>query len=147
MFISYTKAQSIDKLSCLFVTDLDCCTADAEHRRQQRWHIYVVYVPSHALCPWFGMSAMFRAMAAEVWWVLISTLRFQGFWGPFFVSQALDLLFWWVFFCTLLEWDYVLESSTLLFSFGEWVYDPFLYILPLGTNLSFWAAEYPCCML
>ena len=67
MFIPYTKAQRIDELLCLFVAGLDRCTADAEHRRQQRRHIYIVYVPSHAPCPWFGMSAMFRAMAAEVW--------------------------------------------------------------------------------
>ncbi len=31
-------------------------------------------------------------MAAEVWWVLISTSSFQVFWGLYFVSQALDLL-------------------------------------------------------
>jgi hypothetical protein len=66
MFIPYTKAQGIDKLSCMFVAGCDGCTADAEHWRQQRQHIYVVYVPPHTPCPWFGMSAMFRAMAAEV---------------------------------------------------------------------------------
>jgi hypothetical protein len=66
MFIPYTKAQRIDELSCMFVAGRDGCTADAEHWRQQRRHIYVLYVPPHALCPWFGMSAMFRAMAAEV---------------------------------------------------------------------------------
>jgi hypothetical protein len=66
MFIPYTKAQRIDKLSCMFVAGRDGCTADAEHWRQQRRHIYVVYVPPHAPCPWFGMLAMFRAMAAEV---------------------------------------------------------------------------------
>ena len=65
MFIPYTKAQRIDELSCMFVAR-DGRTADAEHRRQQRRHIYVVYVPPQAPCPWFGMSAMFRAMAAEV---------------------------------------------------------------------------------
>jgi hypothetical protein len=36
-------------------------------------------------------------MAAEVWRVLISTSRFQGFGGLYFVSQALDLLFGCVF--------------------------------------------------
>ncbi len=66
MFIPYTKAQRIDESSCMFVAGRDGRTADAEHRWQQRWHIYVVYVPPHAPCPWFGMSAMFRAMAAEV---------------------------------------------------------------------------------
>jgi hypothetical protein len=67
MFISYSKAQHIDKLLCLFVVCLDCCISDTEHQQQQQRHIYVVYVPPHAPCPWFGMLAMFRAMAAEVW--------------------------------------------------------------------------------
>jgi hypothetical protein len=66
MFIPYTKAQRIDELSCMFVAGRDGHTADAEHRRQQQRHIYVIYVPPHAPCPWFGMSAMFRAMAAKV---------------------------------------------------------------------------------
>ncbi len=66
MFIPYTKAQRIDELSCMFVASRDGRTAVAEHRRRQRRHIYVVYVPPHALCPWFGMLAMFRAMAAKV---------------------------------------------------------------------------------
>jgi hypothetical protein len=56
MFISYTKAQRIDVLSCPFVAGIDRCTADAEHWWQQQRHIYVVYVPPHASCPWFGMS-------------------------------------------------------------------------------------------
>ncbi len=66
MFIPYTKAQRIYKSSCMFFAGRDGCTADAEHRRQQRRHIYVAYVPPHAPCPGFGMSAMFRAMAAKV---------------------------------------------------------------------------------
>ncbi len=66
MFIPYTMAQRIDKLLCMFVPGRDSRTADAEHRRQQQRHIYVVYVPPHAPCPWFGMSAVFRAMAAEI---------------------------------------------------------------------------------
>jgi hypothetical protein len=66
MFIPYTKAQRIDESSCMLVAGRDGRTADAEHQRRQRWHIYVVYVPLHAPCPWFGMLAMFRAMAAEV---------------------------------------------------------------------------------
>jgi hypothetical protein len=66
MFIPYTKAQRIDESLCMFVANRDGCTANAEHRRQQRWHIYILYVPPHATCPWFGMSAMFKAMAAEV---------------------------------------------------------------------------------
>ncbi len=66
MFILYTKAQRIDESSCMFVAGRDGPNADAEHWRQQRQHIYAVYVPRHAPCPWFGMSAMFRAMAAKV---------------------------------------------------------------------------------
>jgi hypothetical protein len=66
MFIPYKKAQRIDELLCMFIAGRDGPTDDAEHRRQQRQHIYVVYVPPHAPCPWFSMSAMFRAMAAEL---------------------------------------------------------------------------------
>ncbi len=66
MFIPYTKAQCIDELSYIFVAGRDGHSANAEHRRRQRRHIYIVYVPPHAPCPWFGMLAMFRAMAAEV---------------------------------------------------------------------------------
>ncbi len=103
MFIPYTKAQRIDESSCMFVAGHDGRTANAEHRRQQQRHIYLVYVPPHAPCPWFGMSAMFRAMAAAVRWVLICTLIFQGCWGPKFESQALDLLFGCIFLCATLE--------------------------------------------
>jgi hypothetical protein len=66
MFIPYTKMQCTDEFLCMFIAGRDGCTANAEHGRQQRRHIYVVYVPHHAPCPWFGMSAMFRATAAEV---------------------------------------------------------------------------------
>ncbi len=31
----------------------------------------------------------------------------------------------------------------MFFSFGEWVYDPFLYTLLLGTNLYFGVTECP----
>ncbi len=103
MFIPYTKAQRINESWCMFVAWRDGRTADAEHRRQQQRHIYVVYVPPHAPCPWFGMSAMFRAMAAEVRWVLISTLIFLGCLGPKFVSQALDTCFLDAFFARYLS--------------------------------------------
>ncbi len=77
---------------------------------------------------------MFRAMAAEVWWVLISTLRFQGFGGLFFVSQALDLLFG----CIFLQPTYmgqclgVLNPVFQLRRVGIW---PLIYTYPLSTNL------------
>ena len=41
-------------------------TANAEHQRQQRRHIYVVYDPPHGRYAWFAMLAVFRAWAAEV---------------------------------------------------------------------------------
>jgi hypothetical protein len=55
MFISYSKEQCIDKFPCLFVASLDHCTTDAEHPWQQQRFIYVVYVPPHTPCPWFGI--------------------------------------------------------------------------------------------
>jgi hypothetical protein len=66
MFLCYSKAQHFEEYLCLFVAGCDGCTADAEHRRQQQRHIYIVYIPPHALSPWFGMSAMLRTTAAEV---------------------------------------------------------------------------------
>jgi len=39
---------------------------DAEHQRQQRRHIYVIYVFLHGRHARFAMPAMFRASAAEV---------------------------------------------------------------------------------
>ena len=41
-------------------------TADAEHQRQRRRLIYVVYGPSHDRYARFAMLAMFGALAAEV---------------------------------------------------------------------------------
>ncbi len=41
-------------------------TADAEHQRQRRRAIYVVYGPSHGRYAWFVMLAVFGASAAEV---------------------------------------------------------------------------------
>jgi hypothetical protein len=64
MFIPYSKAQRIDESSCIFIAGRDSCTANAEHQQQQQRHIYVVYVPPHTPCPWFGMLAMFRAMGS-----------------------------------------------------------------------------------
>jgi hypothetical protein len=64
MFIPCTKAQRIDKSSCMFIAGCVGCTANAKRWRQQQRHIYVVYVPPHAPCPWFGMLAMFRAMGS-----------------------------------------------------------------------------------
>ncbi len=82
MFITYTKAQRIDESLCMFVFGRDGCTANAEHWRQQQRHIYIVYGPPHAPCPWFGMSAMFRAMGS---WSLVSTNSYfdiSGVLGP-----------------------------------------------------------------
>ncbi len=143
MFIPYTKAQRIDESSCMFVAGRDGRTANAEHRRQQQRHIYVLYVPPHAPCPWFGMSAMFRAMAAEVRWVLISTSIFQGCSGLKFVSQALDLLFGCNFLCAtwveLCLW--VLNPVFQLWRVGLWplyLYLPSKYQLVLSPDWISW---------
>jgi hypothetical protein len=92
MFISWSKGQLVDESSCLMIASRDGRTAYAEHWRQQQRYKYVLYVPTHAPCPWFAMSAMFTAMAAEVWQVLISTSSYQVFCGLYFISQALNLL-------------------------------------------------------
>ncbi len=105
MFISLSKARHINKLSCLIVAGRDGCTVNVEHQRGQRRHIYVVYVPSHALCPWFGMSAMFRAMAVEVWWLLIHSLDFRGLGRGMFASQAPPHLFPPGFLCFTWVWN------------------------------------------
>ena len=44
----------------------DGCAANAEHQRQQRRHIYVVYIFLYGRHAQFAMPAMFRASAAEV---------------------------------------------------------------------------------
>ena len=48
--------------------DYDGRVADAEHQRQQRPHIKVVYVSLHSRHARFAMPAMFGASAAEVRW-------------------------------------------------------------------------------
>jgi hypothetical protein len=35
-------------------------TTNAEHWRQQRQHIHIIYVPPHSACAWIAMLAMFR---------------------------------------------------------------------------------------
>ncbi len=66
MFISYSKAQRVDESSCLMFVGRDGCTANAEHQRQRRQPIYVVYGPSHDRYARFAMLAVFGASAAEV---------------------------------------------------------------------------------
>jgi hypothetical protein len=46
--------------------DYDGRTGDAEHLRQQQWHMYAVYVSLHGRHAQFAMPAMFVALAAEV---------------------------------------------------------------------------------
>ncbi len=98
MFIPYTKTQRIDKSSCIFVArswwSYCRCRASAATTTA---HICCICSPSRPVPLVWHVSAMFRAMAAEVRWVLISTSIFQGCWGPKFVSQALDLLFGCIF--------------------------------------------------
>ncbi len=61
-----SKARQVDESSCLVFVGRDGRTADAEHQRQQRRLIYVVYGPSHDGYAQFAMLAVFGASAAEV---------------------------------------------------------------------------------
>ena len=82
----------MDESSCLMFVGRDGRTADAEHQRQQRRHIYVVYGPTHGRYARFAMLAMFGASAAEVPALLISSHDFGGFGSVTFESQALPHL-------------------------------------------------------
>jgi hypothetical protein len=83
----------VDESSCLMFVGRDGRTADAEHQRQQRRHIYVVYGPTHGRYARFAMLAMFGASAAEVpALLLISSHDFGGFGSVTFESQALPHL-------------------------------------------------------
>ncbi len=68
----------------------DSRTANAEHQRQQRRHIYIVYGPPHGWYAQFAMLAMFRASAAEVRALLIISDDFGGLGSVTFASQALS---------------------------------------------------------
>ena len=57
----------------------DECTVDAEHQRQQRRHIHVVYGPPSDRYARFAMPAMFGASAAEVRALLINSCYFWSF--------------------------------------------------------------------
>ena len=70
----------------------DECTVDAEHQRQQRRHIHVVYGPPSDRYARFAMPAMFGASAAEVRALLISSDDFGGFGSVTFASLALPHL-------------------------------------------------------
>ncbi len=54
-------------------------TANAEHQRQRRRPIYVVYGHPHDWYAWFDMLAMFGASTAEVRALLIHSRNFWGF--------------------------------------------------------------------
>ncbi len=67
-------------------------TANAEHQRQQRRQIYVVYGPPHSWYVRFALPAMFGALAAEVQALSISSHNFEGPGDGTFASQALPHL-------------------------------------------------------
>ena len=95
-------------------------TADAEHQRQRRRHMYVVYGPPHGRYARFPMLAMFGASAAEVRALLSSSDDFGGFGSVTFASQALrHPIFSYRDFCTLLEWELVWGTISSLGAFAE----------------------------
>ena len=67
-------------------------TADAEHQRQQRRHIYAVYGPPHGWYARFVMLTMWGASAAEVRGLLISSSDFCFFLTCTFLSLAIPHL-------------------------------------------------------
>jgi len=69
----------VDESSCLMFVGRDGRTADAEHQRQQRRHIHVVYGPPSDRYARFAMPAMFGASAAEVRALLINSRYFWSF--------------------------------------------------------------------
>ncbi len=91
MFISLSKARRVDRSSCLMFAGRDDRTANAEHQRQQWRHIYIVYGPPHGRYARFAL-AMFRASAAEVRAIIISSDNFGVFGSVTFASQALPHL-------------------------------------------------------
>ena len=92
MLTSYSKARRISKSSPLMFAGHDGRTGDAEHQRWQRWHIYVIYAPPRDRYAPFAMPAMFGALAAEIWWLPISS-HDSGVPGDgMFASQALPHL-------------------------------------------------------
>jgi len=82
----------VDESSCLMFVGRDGRTTDAEHQRQRRRHIYVVYGPTHGRYARFAMLAMVEASTAEVRALLISSHDFGGFGTVTFESQALPHL-------------------------------------------------------
>jgi hypothetical protein len=72
--------------------DYDGRAADAEHQRQQRRHVYVVYVSLHVRHARFAMPAMFGASTAEVRCLLISSHDSGGPGGGTFASLAIPHL-------------------------------------------------------
>jgi hypothetical protein len=65
MFISYSKKRRVDKSSSAMFAGRDGHSADAEHQRQQQWHIHVVNGRTHDRYARFAMPAMLGASAAE----------------------------------------------------------------------------------
>ena len=63
----------MDKLLFLMFAGCDGRAANVEHQRQQRRHIYVVYVTPHGQYAWFAMLAITEILAAEVRQLLISS--------------------------------------------------------------------------
>jgi hypothetical protein len=81
--------------------------------------LYVVYGPPHNRYAWFAMLAVFRASAAEVWALLISSDNFGGFESVTFTSQAIYPIFWYWDFCTSLEWELVWSTFSSTGEFAE----------------------------
>ena len=96
---SYSKARDVGESSFLIIAGCDGRKANAELRRRQRWHTYIIYGPHRDRYAWFALPAMFGASAAEVRSLPISSHGW-GSWGwhvcisgtaPFFLMGFLHL--------------------------------------------------------
>ena len=84
--------------------DYDGRAADAEHQRQQRRHMYVVYVSllvRHARC---ALEGICKSMAIEIRVVLIHSRDFRGF-SHVQVCISGDTPSFHQDFCALLGWE------------------------------------------
>jgi len=59
--------------------DCDGHAADAEHQRQQQWHIYVVYVSLLVRHARFALEGIYKSMAIEIRVGLIHSCNCRGF--------------------------------------------------------------------
>ena len=92
MFISYSKARRVDVSLSVMLASRDGRTADAEHQRQQRRHVHIMYGLPRDWYARFAMPAMLGASATDRRWLIISSHYSGGPGDGKFASLALPHL-------------------------------------------------------